>query len=66
MHVKATEIFEQYGQSLSNAMSLLGYLMKSPLPQEESEIRTALTYALLTPSETLTPEQCVWFEKLTL
>ncbi|MDP3004666.1 MTAP family purine nucleoside phosphorylase [Methylotenera sp.] len=66
MHVKATEIFEQYGRSLGNAMSLLGYLMKGPLPPEDPEIRTALSYALLTPRETLTADQCVWFEKLTL
>lgn len=61
MHVKATEIFEQYGQSLGNAMNLLCHLMKSHLPPEEPEIRTALGYALLTARETLLPEQCVWF-----
>ena len=66
MHIKATEIFEQYGQSLGNAINLLGHLMKSPLPPEEPEIRTALSQALLTPREALTLEQCVWFEKLTL
>ncbi|MBC7405080.1 MAG: S-methyl-5'-thioadenosine phosphorylase [Cytophaga sp.] len=66
MHVKATEIFEQYGQSLGNAMNLLDYLMKCSLPPEEPEIRTALDYALLTPKETLTADQYAWFKKLKL
>lgn len=66
MHVKATEIFEQYGQSLGNAMNLLGYLMKCPLPQEEPEIRTTLTYSLLSSRESFTPEQRLWFEQLSL
>lgn len=64
MHVKATEIFEQYGQSLGKARKLLDHLMNYPLPAEDQHIRTALSYALLTPQDALTPEQLVWFGKL--
>lgn len=60
MHVKATAIFQQYGESLDKARALLGSLLKTPLPREEPEIRTALSFALLTPKETLTPEQKAW------
>lgn len=64
MHVKATEIFEQYSQSLGKARKLLDHLMNNSLPDEEPHIRTALNHALLTPKDALSPEQAVWFEKL--
>lgn len=60
MHVKATAIFERYGQSLGNARNLLGNLLETPLPPEEPEIRAALSFALLTPRESLTHEQEAW------
>lgn len=64
MHVKATEIFNQYGQSIDRAVALLDYLMYESLPAEELHIRTALNHALLTPIDRLSPEQALWFEKL--
>lgn len=64
MHVKATAIFERYGQSLEQARILLGSLLKTPLPPQEPEIRAALSCALLTPKETLTHEQAAWLEVL--
>lgn len=64
MHVKATEIFEQYSQSLGKARKLLDHLMNDSLPDEEPHIRTALNHALLTPKDVLSPEQAAWFDKL--
>lgn len=64
MHVKATEIFEQYGKSLEKARVLLGALLKTPLPAEEPDIRTALSYALLTPQAAMTAEQSALLDVL--
>ena len=66
MHVKATEIFEQYGRSLEQAIDLLRALLITQMPHEEPEIRTALSYGLLTPRETLTTEHKSMIEILGL
>lgn len=64
MHVKATEIFALYGQSLGKAIGLLDHLMDTPLPEEELEIRRALSVSVLTPRELISAQQSVWFEIL--
>ncbi len=64
MHVKATEIFGEYQVSIGKAMHLIDRLMNTPLPVEETEIRKVLTYSVLTPKNSLTPEQQSWFEIL--
>lgn len=48
-HVKATEIFSLYQQSLATALSVLAASVRHPLPTAEPEIRTALSVAILTP-----------------
>lgn len=64
MHVKATEIFVLYVDSLSKAINLLKCLMRSPLPDEEREIRTALSFSFLTSRESMSEQQQRWFEIL--
>lgn len=64
MHVKATEIFEQYTGILKNVRSMLGGLMKRPLPPAEPEIRNALKFALLTPADSIPPESKLWLDVL--
>lgn len=56
MHVQATEIFGFYAKSLAAVKDLLAHLMQSPLPAEDEEIRTALSRAVLTPPERISPE----------
>ncbi|PKO36826.1 MAG: 5'-methylthioadenosine phosphorylase [Betaproteobacteria bacterium HGW-Betaproteobacteria-6] len=64
IHVKATEIFALYGQSIGKAIKLLQHLMQTPLPAEEVEIRQALAVAILTPDSALTEKQRQWLEIL--
>ena len=63
-HVSVAAIFERYGQTLSNARHLLDEFLRQPLPQPESEIRSALLTALLTPQSALSDEQRAWLEVL--
>jgi 5'-methylthioadenosine phosphorylase len=63
-HVSVAGIFELYGRSLIKARSLLDHVLAQPLPQPEAEIRTALQSAMLTPEESLTPEQRGWMAVL--
>lgn len=64
MHVKATEIFKLYAEILLNVRRMLGELLKQPLPPEEQQIRTALSYALLTPADAIQPENRRWLDVL--
>lgn len=64
MHVKATEIFKLYAGILSNVRSMIGVLLQQQLPPEEQEIRTALSYALLTPESAISPENRQWLDIL--
>lgn len=64
MHVKATEIFALYGQSIGKAIKLLEHLMRTPLPAEEVDIRQALAVAILTPDSALSEQQRQWIEIL--
>ena len=64
MHVKATEIFALYGQSIGKAIDLLQHLMQTPLPKEEVEIRRALEVSILSPDAALNEQQREWLEIL--
>jgi 5'-methylthioadenosine phosphorylase len=48
-HVRATEIFALYKQSLAHAIAVLGECVQQPLPDAETDIRSALSVAILTP-----------------
>lgn len=63
-HVSALGIFELYGKTLTKARAVLDSLLTKALPTPETSIREALTHAVLTPHETLTPEQRQWFDVL--
>lgn len=63
-HVQATKIFALYRESLAKAQTLLGALFSSERPPEEPEIRNALSFALLTPENSLTNTQKEWFAVL--
>ncbi len=64
MHVKATEIFALYGQSIGKAIKLLQHLVQTTLPAEEAEIRQALAVAILAPDSALSEQQRQWLEIL--
>jgi len=63
-HVSALGIFELFGKTLVKARGVLDSLLAGELPAPESTIRTALSYALLTPEHAITPEQHQWFDVL--
>lgn len=63
-HVQATEIFSLYKISIGKVINILNNLMNLDLPAEESEIRHALSYALLTPGEQIEPTQLSWLAEL--
>lgn len=48
-HVRATEIFALYRQSLDRAIAVLADCVEQPRPEAEAEIRSALSVAILTP-----------------
>lgn len=64
MHVQATEIFSLYRTSLEKTLALLDHLMASDLPAEEKEIREALSHALLTADDEISPVQHAWLAEL--
>ncbi len=63
-HVLASAIFELYGQTLGRAKQLLDTLLRQPLPVPETDIRQALTHALLCDPSTLSPDQLAWLKVL--
>lgn len=63
-HVSAMGIFELYGQTLTKARAVLDSLLGGDLPEPEVAIRQALSHAVLTPPEAMTPEQRQWFDVL--
>lgn len=63
-HVSVSGIFALYGQTLAKAAKLLDTLLAAPLPQPEPEIRTALSTAMMTPDEALSPAQRAWLDVL--
>lgn len=64
LHVQATEIFSLYRASIGKTLEFLNRLMDSDLPPEEKEIRTALSYALLTSEDAISPAQHAWLAEL--
>jgi 5'-methylthioadenosine phosphorylase len=64
LHVNALGIFELYGKTLSKSKQVLNALLAGALPEPEPEIRTNLTFASLTPDESLSPEQKAWMDVL--
>lgn len=63
-HVSASGIFALYGKTLAKAAQVLDALLQAPLPEPETDIRTALSSAMLTPPEALSPEQRAWVDVL--
>ena len=63
-HVQATEIFGLYRTSLAKVQVLLQALLSDQRPAEESEIRSALQYAMLTPDSALSDQQRSWISVL--
>ncbi len=63
-HVRATEIFTLYRNSISKTLNMLNDLMNTALPSEEDEIRNALNFALLTSEENINSAQRVWLAEL--
>ncbi|MEO8059954.1 MAG: S-methyl-5'-thioinosine phosphorylase [Burkholderiales bacterium] len=63
-HVSVSGIFELYGKSLQKARSLLDHLAAQPPVHPEPAIRTALASAMLTPLDSLSPEQGAWMDVL--
>ncbi|MBC7992536.1 MAG: MTAP family purine nucleoside phosphorylase [Rhizobacter sp.] len=63
-HVSVSAIFELYGKSLGTARLLLNQLLSQPAVTPEREIRTALSTAMMTPLDAVTPEQRAWLDVL--
>ena len=63
-HVSVAGIFELYGKSLVKARSLLDHLLAQPPVTPEPEIRTALSMAVLTSADAITPSQREWLDVL--
>lgn len=63
-HVTVASIFDLYRSSLARARILLDALLRTPLPDEESDIRTALRHSLLSSDEDLTADQRQWMSVL--
>jgi 5'-methylthioadenosine phosphorylase len=63
-HVLASAIFELYGKTLGRAKQLLDTLLRQLLPVPETDIRQALTHALLCDPSTLSSEQLAWLKVL--
>ena len=60
----ASANFELYGKTLGRAKQLLDTLLRQPLPVPETDIRQALTHALLCDPSTLSSEQLAWLKVL--
>jgi 5'-methylthioadenosine phosphorylase len=63
-HVSVSGIFALYGQTLAKAAKLLDTLLAAPMPRLEPEIRMALSTAMMTPDEALSPAQREWLDVL--
>ena len=59
-HVSVAAIFELYGKTLEKAAKVLDAMLQGPLPVPEPTIRHALSSAMMTPDEVLSPEQLQW------
>lgn len=63
-HVTVSAIFDLYRGSLAKATALLETLLAGPLPIEDSQIRCALSAAMMTPDAGLTAAQRAWLQVL--
>jgi 5'-methylthioadenosine phosphorylase len=59
-HVSVSAILDTYKASLDRARCLLDALLAAPLPAEESGIRSALQFSMLTPDSALNDAQREW------
>lgn len=64
MHVSVSGIFDLYRRSLEKTHALLRAMLDDALPAEEPEIRGALSTAMLTQDEALSPDQREWIAVL--
>jgi 5'-methylthioadenosine phosphorylase len=65
-HVQVDAIFALYHQSLAKVRNLLQQMLSDSLPVEESEIRGALSHAMLSDENALSAEQRSWLAVLKL
>ena len=63
-HVSVDKFFEVYSSTLAKAVSLLGQLLREPLSETPADIRNALQRSVLTPGDSLNPDQREWLEVL--
>ena len=65
-HVSVSGIFELYSKTLDKAVKVLDHLLQAPLPVPEPTIRQALSSAMMTRDEAMSPEQLRWMRVLRL
>lgn len=63
-HVSALGIFELYSKTLIKARAVLDSFLGDVLPEPEPNIRSALSHAVLTPAQAITPQQRQWLDVL--
>jgi 5'-methylthioadenosine phosphorylase len=63
-HASVAVILERYAKTLLQGRRLLDALLSAPLPEPESDIRGALTGAVMTPDAALTLRQQEWLAVL--
>jgi 5'-methylthioadenosine phosphorylase len=63
-HVTVSAIFDLYRKSLDKTHALLRAMLQDELPAEESDIRNALAFSMLTPNESLSSAQKEWMAVL--
>jgi 5'-methylthioadenosine phosphorylase len=64
MHVSVSAILDTYRASLERARQLLDALLVSTMPDEDTDIRSALKFSMLTPDEALSDAQREWLAVL--
>lgn len=64
MHVSVEKFFETYSSALGKVKTIIEALLKSPLSETPSDIRTALSMAVLTPDDAMRAEQKQWMDVL--
>jgi len=60
MHVSVEKFFETYSGALDKVKAIIEALLHAPLSETPSDIRTALSMAILTPDEAMNAEQKKW------
>ncbi|NOZ08131.1 MAG: S-methyl-5'-thioadenosine phosphorylase [FCB group bacterium] len=64
-HASVAQVFETYGRSIIKVKKLLAALLESPDPEPDCECRTSLKYALVSPEDSLNPDQKTLLKVLT-